>query len=82
MITSGIKVMYLENNQAAEWIDLKEVAKILKCSRATIYNLLEVGAFKTLSLKRPNTSRGRRLVSLPSVYSYLESMVETPGRAN
>jgi excisionase family DNA binding protein len=55
------------------WVSVEEACEILKVSRATLYTLLKLGAFKTASLRRPGTNRGKRLVNADSILAYLES---------
>jgi hypothetical protein len=62
------------SSPASEWVSMVEAQKIARISRSTMYNLLNTGAIKNCSLRRPGTVRGRRLVSAPSLYSYLESL--------
>jgi len=43
-------------------------------SRTTIHELSEAGFIRTVAIKKPGAIKGIRLVYLPSLYAYLESL--------
>jgi hypothetical protein len=61
------------NASEGDWVSVLEASAFMKICRASTYNLLNAGLIKTTSMKRPGTSRGRRLVSKASIVEFLNS---------
>lgn len=45
-------------------------------SRTTLFELWKAGHIKTVSIKKPGAVKGIRLVYMPSLHAYLESLME------
>src|SRR4029077_17892376 len=57
------------------WVGTEEACIASGLGRSRLYQLLkDVPQIKTCSLKRPGTTKGRRLIHLPSLLGYLEGL--------
>jgi len=59
-----------------EFIQVQDAIRFSGIGRTSLYSLISDGKIKTINLRRPGTARGRRLVHLPSLRSYLLSFQE------
>jgi hypothetical protein len=55
------------------WATLSEAAHYCGLTQRTIYNLIGDGLIRSSLVKRPNASRGRRLVDLYSLDAWIET---------
>jgi hypothetical protein len=60
-----------------EWLTIEQAIEFAQIGKSTLYKHLNVGTFKSVSLRRPGTIRGRRFVSRASILAHLEGL--TPG---
>jgi hypothetical protein len=58
-----------------EWLTVEEAQDLARVGRSTLYKYLDLGTFKSVSLQRPGTIRGRRLVSRASILAHLEGLI-------
>ena len=63
------------------WATLSEAAHYCGLTQRTIYNLIADGLIRSSLVKRPNASRGRRLVDLRSLDDWIESGLMQVGPA-
>ena len=63
------------------WATLSEAAHYCGLTQRTLYNLMEEGLIRWSHPKRPNASRGRRLVDLRSLDDWIESGLMQVGPA-
>ena len=63
------------------WATLGEAAHYCGLTKRTIYNLIGDGLIRSSLVKRPNASRGRRLVDLRSLDDWIESGLMQMGPA-
>jgi hypothetical protein len=62
------------------WVGTEEACIATGIGRSRLYQLFnDVPDIKTCSLKRPGTTKGRRLVHLPSLLGYLEGLAIAQG---
>ena len=61
------------NVQGPRWATLKQAAKHSGLSDRHLYNLIADGLIRSSLVKRPNASRGRRLVDLRSLDDWIVS---------
>jgi hypothetical protein len=66
------------------WVGVEEACLASGLGRSRLYQLFDdAPEVKTCSLKRPGTTKGRRLVHLPSLLGYLEGLaMEQGGQAH
>jgi hypothetical protein len=57
-----------------EWLKVRDAARLVSLSVPTIYNLVNEGLVKSVSLRRPGMIRGARLISVDSLRGYLSSL--------
>jgi hypothetical protein len=48
--------------------------RLLGLSRTTLLELSQDGRIKTIVIRKPGTQKGIRLIYMPSLHSYLESL--------
>jgi hypothetical protein len=62
-----------------EWARIPMAVKACGIGRTRLYELLNEakGAIKTVVLKSPGAERGARLVHLPSLFEYLDSLANS-----
>jgi len=63
-----------------EWLTIEEAQDLARVGRSTLYKYLDLGTFKSVSLQRPGTIRGRRLVSRASILAHLEGLISQGGK--
>jgi len=61
------------NVQGPRWATLKQAASYSGLSDRHLYTLIGDGLIRSSLVKRPNASRGRRLVDLRSLDDWIES---------
>jgi hypothetical protein len=62
------------------WVGVEEACIATGLGRSRLYQLFDdVPEIKTCSLKRPGTTKGRRLIHLPSLLGYLEELAIAQG---
>jgi len=59
-----------------EWLRPKDVTAWFGLGRGRVYQLMEEGKVKNVSLRGPDEPHGTRLVSYASMAAYLESIAE------
>ena len=59
--------------ECPKWATVKQAAKYSGLSERHLYNLIGDGLIRSSHPKRPNASRGRRLVDLHSLDGYIET---------
>jgi hypothetical protein len=52
----------------------KPKERLCGLSRTTLLELSEAGLIRTVAIRKPHAVKGIRLVYLPSVYAYLDSL--------
>jgi hypothetical protein len=62
-----------------EWVSVLDACKIAGIGRSNCYAHINLGKIRTCLLKRPGTTKGRRLVHLPSLLGYLEGLAISQG---
>ena len=67
--------------ECPRWATLKQAAKHSGLSDRHLYNLIGDGLIRSSLVKRPNASRGRRLVDLRSLDDWIESGLMQVGPA-
>ena len=60
-----------------EFVDARGLRALFGISRTHGYFLADAGLVKTVSLRRPGTTRGRRLWDCESVRAFLRANIET-----
>ena len=63
------------------WATLSEAAHYCGLTQRTLYNLIGDGLIRSSLVKRPNASRGRRLVDLRSLDDWIEKGLMQVGPA-
>ena len=63
------------------WATLSEAAHYCGLTQRTIYNLIGDGLIRSSLVKRPDASRGRRLVDLHSLDAWIETGLMQMGPA-
>ena len=59
------------------WVAIEEACSASGIGRSRLYQLLEEAPeIKSLSLKRPGRTKGRRLIYLPSLLDFMDKMAE------
>ena len=69
------------NVQGPRWATLKQAASYSGLSERHLYNAIADGLIRSSLVKRPNASRGRRLVDLRSLDDWIESGLMQVGPA-
>jgi hypothetical protein len=65
-----------------QWASVEETCEIASFGRSRLYQLLDDHPeVKTLSLKRPGKTKGRRLIHIPSLLSFMERTADTQNQA-
>lgn len=59
-----------------EWVRPRAAAAIFGIGRARIYELINSGKIKSVSLRERGQKHGTRLISYDSLQNYLESLME------
>ena len=67
--------------ECPKWATVKQAAKYSGLSERHLYNLIGDGLIRSSHPKRPNASRGRRLVDLRSLNDWIESGLMQVGPA-
>ena len=67
--------------ECPRWATLKQAAKHSGLSDRHLYNLIGDGLIRSSLVKRPNASRGRRLVDLRSLDDWIEKGLMQVGPA-
>jgi hypothetical protein len=63
------------------WVGIEEACIASGLGRSRLYQLLnDAPQIETCSLKRPGTTKGRRLIHLPSLLGYLDKLAEEQER--
>lgn len=60
------------NTDAPRWATVKQAAEYSGLSERHLYNLIGDGLIRSSLVKRPNASRGRRLIDLRSLGAWIE----------
>jgi len=63
------------------WATLSEAAHYCGLTQRTIYNLIGDGLIRSSLVKRPNASRGRRLIDLRSLDAWIKTGLMQMGPA-
>jgi hypothetical protein len=63
----------------AEWVSVPDACTVVGIGRSSFYAHLNSGKIRTVSLKRPGTTKGRRLIHLASLLGYLELLAIKQG---
>lgn len=63
--------MPTKTHAQSEWGDEKIVLKIYGITRTPLFNLRKAGLVRSVSLKLPGASYGKRLYHIPSVAAYI-----------
>ena len=63
-------------SSAPEFVDSKGLRSLFGISRSHGYFLADAGLVETVSLRRPGTTRGKRLWQCQSVRDYLQANVD------
>jgi len=70
-----IKVDIPSHLSGEQWARMpKPKQRLSGLSRTTILELSEAGLIRTVAIRKPGAIRGIRLIFMPSLYSYLESL--------
>ena len=64
-----------------KWATVKQAAKYSGLSERHLYNAIADGLIRSSLVKRPNASRGRRLVDLHSLDAWIETGLMLVGPA-
>lgn len=73
-----------EDNQASklqsEWVRIPEACNLASLSRSTLCAHFDTagGTIKTASIRKRGATRGIRMVSVPSLFAWLDSYAEQP----
>ena len=67
--------------ECRKWATVKQAAEYSGLSERHLYNLIGDGLIRSSHPKRPNASRGRRLVDLRSLNDWIESGLMQVGPA-
>ena len=67
--------------QGPRWAPIKTAAKYSGLSERHLYNAIADGLIRSSLVKRPNASRGRRLIDLHSLDSWIETGLMQMGPA-
>jgi len=67
------KVNIEEGVVPTEWLRVKEACEYSRLSKPTLYNLMERGLIRNVSLRERGKIKGARLISFDSLRNYLES---------
>jgi hypothetical protein len=65
-----------------EWVDEKAVNKVFGITRTPLYNLRKANKIRSLSLKLPGATYGKRLYNVASIRELLAELESNEGRAN
>jgi hypothetical protein len=68
--------------QDPEFLDARGVEGRFSIRRSLLYELLNAGQIKSVSLRRRGQSRGKRLFSVDSIRQFLRSQMESCGNEN
>ena len=60
----------------AEFLKIPDAVRFSGLGRTSLYKEISAGRIKSISLRKPGTARGRRLVHLASLRAYLNSFSE------
>jgi hypothetical protein len=72
-----VKTEIPEHLQGKEWERLPKPGpsnRLMGLSRTTLLELSDAGHIRTVALRKPGRLKGIRLVYMPSLYSYLDSL--------
>ncbi|MDB4801687.1 helix-turn-helix domain-containing protein [Akkermansiaceae bacterium] len=69
------------NKECPRWAPIKTAAKYSGLSERHLYNAIADGLIRSSLVKRPNASRGRRLVDLQSLDAWIETGLMQMGPA-
>ena len=56
-----------------EWIRIPQASAWCGMCRSALYQLINAGKIKSVSMRERGTTRGTRLISFPSLRAYLEA---------
>lgn len=56
-----------------EWLRVSEACGYSRLSKATLYDLINTGAIRSYSTRKPGQIKGTRLISFASLRDHLES---------
>ncbi|MDB4781351.1 helix-turn-helix domain-containing protein [Akkermansiaceae bacterium] len=71
----------MKRKTAPRWATIKNAAEYSDLSKRHLYNLIGDGLIRSSLAKRPNASRGRRLIDLRSLDSWIEKGLMQMGPA-
>ena len=60
-------------NSHPEWLRIKEACHYSRLSKGLLYELMNAGHIRNVSLKKRGQTKGTRLISFDSLKSFLES---------
>jgi len=70
-----LKVEVPPHLQDEQWARMpKPKQRLCGLSRTTIQELSEAGLIRTVAIRKPGAIKGIRLIYMPSLYSYLDSL--------
>jgi hypothetical protein len=59
-----------------EWLRMPQAVQLFGISRAKLYDLINKGRIKSVSLRERGQTKGTRLLSYDSLHAYLEELAE------
>lgn len=59
-----------------EWLTIKDASRLFSIGRSSLYNLLNEGKLRSVSLRIRGNLRGKRLISAESLRMLMESGTE------
>ncbi len=65
----------LHGDNLPEFIDVKTACRYASLTKPTLYNLLNSGAVKSVSLRQRGKVRGKRLIVADSLVQFLRSRI-------
>ena len=71
----------MKPKKAPRWATIKRAAEYSGLSERHLYNAIADGLIRSSLVKRPNASRGRRLIDLHSLDSWIETGLMQMGPA-
>jgi hypothetical protein len=72
-----VKVNIPPHLQGEQWARMpKPKHRLCGLSRTTLLELHEAGLIRTVAIRKPGAMKGIRLVYMPSLLSYLDSLIQ------
>ena len=77
-----VKIEVPAHMQNEQWARMpKPKGRLNGLSRTTLLELSNAGLIRTVAIRKPGAVKGIRLVYLPSLYAYLDSLSAEPTQA-